>query len=40
VERLREEVTEEECDWEVDALAAHIIDREVLQRKVSRAEAA
>jgi hypothetical protein len=36
---LRQAVTGEERDWEVDALAAHIIHREVRQLKVRRAGA-
>jgi hypothetical protein len=35
---LRQAVTGEERDWDVDALAAHIIHREVRQQKVAQAE--
>ena len=36
VARLRRAVTGEEHDWEVDALAAYVIEREIQLRKVTR----
>jgi hypothetical protein len=39
VARLRQAVAGDERDWETDALAAHIVVREVRERKVTQEEA-
>ena len=40
VARLREAVAPEERDWEVETLAAHIVEREVRHRRARRLAAA